>query len=35
VLERVGFTREGLLRSMTQRDGNRIDQTVFSLLPGE
>jgi hypothetical protein len=24
-----------VLRSMTQRDGNRIDQTVFSLLPGE
>jgi RimJ/RimL family protein N-acetyltransferase len=35
VLERVGFTREGVLRSMTRRDGNRIDQTVFSLLPGE
>jgi RimJ/RimL family protein N-acetyltransferase len=35
VLERVGFTREGVLRSMTQRVGKRIDQTVFSLLPGE
>jgi RimJ/RimL family protein N-acetyltransferase len=35
VLERVGFTREGVLRSMPQRDGGRIDQTVFSLLPGE
>lgn len=35
VLERAGFTREGILRSMTQRDGSRVDQTVYSLLPGE
>jgi RimJ/RimL family protein N-acetyltransferase len=35
VLERAGFTREGVLRSMTLRDGNRIDQTLYSLLPGE
>jgi RimJ/RimL family protein N-acetyltransferase len=35
VLERAGFTREGVLRSMAQRDGYRIDQTVYSLLPGE
>jgi RimJ/RimL family protein N-acetyltransferase len=35
VLERAGFTREGVLRSMTLRDGTRIDQTLYSLLPGE
>lgn len=35
VLERAGFTREGLLRSMRLRSGDRSDQTLFSLLPGE
>jgi RimJ/RimL family protein N-acetyltransferase len=35
VLERAGFTREGILRSLPQRAGGRVDQTVFSLLPGE
>jgi RimJ/RimL family protein N-acetyltransferase len=35
VLERAGFTREGILRSLPTRAGGRIDQTVFSLLPGE
>jgi RimJ/RimL family protein N-acetyltransferase len=35
VLERVGFTREGVLRSLPTRAGGRVDQTVFSLLPGE
>jgi RimJ/RimL family protein N-acetyltransferase len=35
VLERAGFTREGVLRSMPRSDGGRVDKTVFSLLPGE
>jgi RimJ/RimL family protein N-acetyltransferase len=35
VLERAGFTREGVLRSMPLRRGGRVDMTVFSLLPGE
>ncbi len=35
VLERAGFTREGVLRSMPKPDGGRIDKTIFSLLPGE
>ena len=35
VLERAGFTREGVLRSMGLRTGGRSDQTIFSLLPGE
>jgi RimJ/RimL family protein N-acetyltransferase len=35
VLERAGFTREGILRSMPRRAGGRADMTVFSLLPGE
>jgi RimJ/RimL family protein N-acetyltransferase len=35
VLERVGFTREGVVRSMPVPDGPRIDKTLFSLLPGE
>jgi RimJ/RimL family protein N-acetyltransferase len=34
VLERAGFTREGISRSMPTADG-RIDKTVWSLLPGE
>jgi RimJ/RimL family protein N-acetyltransferase len=35
VLQRVGFTREGVVRSMPKPDGQRIDKTLFSLLPGE
>jgi RimJ/RimL family protein N-acetyltransferase len=35
VLERAGFTREGVLRSMALRSGHRVDQTLFSLLPDE
>ncbi len=35
VLERVGFTREGVVRSLPTADGRRIDKTLYSLLPGE
>jgi RimJ/RimL family protein N-acetyltransferase len=35
VLERAGFTREGISRSMPKPDGRRIHKTVYSLLPGE
>jgi [ribosomal protein S5]-alanine N-acetyltransferase len=36
VLERAGFTREGVIRSMPKPGGaRRVDKTVFSLLPGE
>jgi RimJ/RimL family protein N-acetyltransferase len=35
VLERAGFTREGIVRSMPKPDGRRIDKMLFSLLPGE
>jgi RimJ/RimL family protein N-acetyltransferase len=35
VVERAGFTREGVVRSMPKPDGQRIDKTLFSLLPGE
>ncbi len=35
VLERAGFTREGVIRSMPNSDGRRVDKTIFSLLPGE
>jgi RimJ/RimL family protein N-acetyltransferase len=35
VLERAGFTREGVSRSMGNIDGPRVDKTIFSLLPGE
>jgi RimJ/RimL family protein N-acetyltransferase len=36
VAERAGFTREGIARSSHLRsDGSRVDQVVFSLLPGE
>ena len=35
VLERAGFTREGVIRSMPMRAGGRADQTLYSLLPGE
>ena len=34
--ERVGFQREGLLRSLVEHpDGRRRDAVIFSLLPGE
>ena len=35
VVERAGFTREGVVRSMPKPDGRRIDKVLFSLLPGE
>jgi RimJ/RimL family protein N-acetyltransferase len=35
VVERAGFTREGIVRSMPKPDGSRVDKTLFSLLPGE
>ena len=36
VAEKVGFTREGVMRSHTlHRDGRRRDAVLFSLLPGE
>jgi RimJ/RimL family protein N-acetyltransferase len=35
VLERAGFTREGVARSMPVPGDRRIDKTLFSLLPGE
>jgi RimJ/RimL family protein N-acetyltransferase len=35
VLERAGFTREGLIRSLPKPDGRRVDKTLYSLLPGE
>ncbi|MDP9067425.1 MAG: GNAT family N-acetyltransferase [Actinomycetota bacterium] len=35
VLERVGFTREGVLRSVALQRGGRGDVVMWSLLPGE
>ncbi len=35
VLERAGYTREGVLRSLARPDGTRVDKTLYSLLPGE
>jgi RimJ/RimL family protein N-acetyltransferase len=35
VLERAGFRREGVVRSLPVPDGRRVDKTLFSLLPGE
>jgi RimJ/RimL family protein N-acetyltransferase len=35
VLERAGFTREGVVRSLPRPDGRRGDKTLYSLLPGE
>jgi RimJ/RimL family protein N-acetyltransferase len=35
VLEKAGFTREGVVRSLPKPDGRRIDKTLYSLLPGE
>lgn len=35
VLERAGFKREGIIRSLPKSEGRRVDKTIFSLLPGE
>lgn len=35
VLNRAGFTREGVLRSMPTSGRRRVDKTIFSLLPDE
>ena len=35
VLERAGFTREGVKRRLLRHDGERVDATGFSLLAGE
>jgi RimJ/RimL family protein N-acetyltransferase len=35
VLERAGFTREGIRRSVRRQRGGREDRVVFSLLRGE
>ena len=35
VLERAGFTREGLMRSLLPHDDGRADAILYSLLPGE
>ena len=33
--ERVGYVREGVLRSMPFKDGLRVDLVVYSRLPGD
>jgi RimJ/RimL family protein N-acetyltransferase len=35
VLERAGFTREGVKRRLLRHDGERVDATAFSLLADE
>jgi RimJ/RimL family protein N-acetyltransferase len=35
VLERAGFTREGVIRSLPGSGGRRVDKTIYALLPGE
>ena len=35
VLDRAGFTREGVVRSLPKPSGQRVDKTLYSLLPGE
>ena len=35
VLQRAGFTYEGVIRSPPKPDGTRVDKTLYSLLPGE
>jgi RimJ/RimL family protein N-acetyltransferase len=35
VLERAGFTREGVKRRFLRHEGERVDATVFSLLADE
>jgi RimJ/RimL family protein N-acetyltransferase len=34
IAEHAGFLREGLLRSYWERDGERVDAVMLSLLPG-
>jgi RimJ/RimL family protein N-acetyltransferase len=34
-LERAGYTREGVVRSLPVPSGRRLDKTLFSLLRGE
>ncbi|HET9937562.1 MAG TPA: GNAT family protein, partial [Gaiella sp.] len=35
VAERLGFVRDGVLRSMHFKDGRRTDLAVYSRLPGD
>jgi len=35
VLERAGYLREGVVRSLPVPSGRRVDKPLFSLLPGE
>jgi RimJ/RimL family protein N-acetyltransferase len=35
VLERAGFTREGVTRRLLRHEGRRVDATLFSLLADE
>ena len=35
VLERAGFTREGIKRRFLRHGGERVDATLFSLLADE
>lgn len=35
VAERAGFTREGVLRSWTDVNGERVDHVSYSLLPSD
>jgi RimJ/RimL family protein N-acetyltransferase len=35
VVERAGFSREGLMRSLLRHGNGRTDAILFSLLPGE
>ena len=35
VLERAGFTREGVKRRLLRHGAGRADATLFSLLPDE
>lgn len=35
VAERCGFVREGTLRSVYFKEGQRVDSALFSLLPGD
>ncbi|SEA20235.1 GNAT family N-acetyltransferase [Variovorax sp. YR216] len=35
VLEKVGFTREGVLRRSVFKDGRRIDSVMYAMLRGD
>ncbi len=35
VLEKVGFTREGLLRQAAMKNGNFVDTYIYSILEDE